>query len=263
MRELQLRFMLNKRTISWLKMLNYFERERELSVVSLVTILGITRRTLMNDLDNLMIYFEDTMVIMNVPNGYYFKETNPSLFLERKSELVIKERLYQVLESIFHGNPKSIDKWADQFYVSESTMRRSLVSVIPILEKYGLALSFQPVDFIGEEANMRKFFKDFYYEGDITPHTLFPPESLKDIVNDAFADTPLIMDNTGAAPGDFYYSLYIMIQRFKIGKRIKVPSVLKNIVESIPEFNVFITLGKKSMNTITFCHLQQSLFGFF
>ncbi|OTO50580.1 hypothetical protein A5814_002748 [Enterococcus faecium] len=142
-------------------------------------------------------------------------------------------------------------------------MRRSLVSVIPILEKYGLALSFQPVDFIGEEANMRKFFKDFYYEDDITPHTLFPPESLKDIVNDAFADTPLIMDNTGAAPGDFYYSLYIMIQRFKIGKRIKVPSVLKNIVESIPEFNVFITLGKKSMNTITFCHLQQSLFGFF
>ncbi|HGF7866500.1 TPA: helix-turn-helix domain-containing protein [Enterococcus faecium] len=55
-------------------MLNYFERERELSVDSLVTILGITRRTLMNDLDNLMIYFEDTMVIMNVPNGYYFKE---------------------------------------------------------------------------------------------------------------------------------------------------------------------------------------------
>ncbi|EAC9513080.1 HTH domain-containing protein, partial [Listeria monocytogenes] len=166
MRELQLSFILNKTTVRWLQILNAFERERTCSIASFANKLDVTQRTISSDIKELKAYLQDAAKFVHVANGYHFMETNPKVYLTKKRALVAKEGMYQILEAIFHGEPCSVEEWAQRLYVSESTMRRYLNSASLTLRKYGLELVLQPVNLSGAEANIRKFFKDFYYESD-------------------------------------------------------------------------------------------------
>ena len=49
------------------------------------------------------------------------------------------------------------------------------------LARYRLTLSLKKVDFIGKEIDIRSFFHDFYYESEITPHTVLPSIAIQSI----------------------------------------------------------------------------------
>ena len=215
MRELQLNFMLNKTTVRWLQMLNTFERERTCSIASLANKLDVTQRTISSDIKELKTYLQEAAEFSLVANGYHFRETNPKKYLSQKKELVAEEGMYQIVEAIFHGEFCSVEEWAQRLYVSESTMRRYLNTASVTLRKYHVEWILQPVNLSGSEANIRKFFKDFYYESDVTPHTLLPPKELIALVSDVFSEMPAELVNTGVSPSDFYYSLYIAIKRWQ------------------------------------------------
>lgn len=245
MRELQLSFMLNKTTVRWLQILNAFERERTCSIASFANKLDVTQRTISSDIKELKAYLQDAAKFVHVANGYHFMETNPKVYLTKKRALVAKEGMYQILEAIFHGELCSVEEWAQRLYVSESTMRRYLNSASLTLGKYGLELVLQPVNLSGAEANIRKFFKDFYYESDVTPHTLLPPKELIAVVSETFSEVPTDVVNTGVAPSDFYYSLYITIKRYQSGKTIQLPTHLAEIVKDHTAFTVMKDLAPK------------------
>ncbi|MGF1930494.1 helix-turn-helix domain-containing protein [Enterococcus casseliflavus] len=245
MRELQLNFMLNKTTVRWLQMLNTFERERTCSIASLANKLDVTQRTISSDIKELKTYLQEAAEFTLEANGYHFRETDPKRYLSQKKELVAEEGMYQIVEAIFHGEFCSVEEWAQRLYVSESTMRRYLNTASATLRKYHLEWILQPVNLSGSEANIRKFFKDFYYESDVTPHTLLPPKELIALVSDAFSKIPTALVNTGVSPSDFYYSLYIAIKRYQLGKTVQIPRSLAAIVETHEAFAVMKNLAPK------------------
>ncbi len=51
---------------------------------------------------------------------------------------------------------------------------------------YRLEIQTNPICF-REEINIRKFFHDFYYESEITAHTIFPPIAIQNITASAFS----------------------------------------------------------------------------
>ena len=67
-----------------------------------------------------------------------------------------------------------IDELAHHYHFSESTFRRLLGQSNKILSSYRLKWVSNPLTIEGSEADLRKFFKDFYYEGIDTAYTLIP-----------------------------------------------------------------------------------------
>ena len=190
-------------------------------------------------------YLQEAAEFSLVANGYHFRETNPKKYLSQKKELVAEEGMYQIVEAIFHGEFCSVEEWAQRLYVSESTMRRYLNTASVTLRKYHVEWILQPVNLSGSEANIRKFFKDFYYESDVTPHTLLPPKELIALVSDVFSEIPAELVNTGVSPSDFYYSLYIAIKRYQLGKTVQIPQSLAKIIETHEAFAVMNDLAPK------------------
>ncbi len=75
------------------------------------------------------------------------------------------EILFELLGNVFYGELEDVAELIDRFHISETSFRRYLRQIEPVLKEYGLKLSLTPIDLKGDEANIRKFFKDFYYEG--------------------------------------------------------------------------------------------------
>ena len=74
--------------------------------------------------------------------------------------------VYLKLSAIFLGELSNIDELA----LFLSFFREYLSAIIESInhsfrESYGLEWVSNPVSIEGREANLRKFFKDFYYEG--------------------------------------------------------------------------------------------------
>lgn len=86
------------------------------------------------------------------------------------------------------------------------------------LEEYGLELSLYPLD-LKEKRQIFASFKDFYYEGEMTPHTLVPPRDLHELVQATFYDKfEYFSIGTGTSPAEF---IIVCILRLSVrqGKR--------------------------------------------
>ena len=88
---------------------------------------------------------------------------------------------FTLLKGFFKGRSKEIGEWADQLHFSESSLLRYFKMVENELARYQLTLSLKKVDFIGKEIDIRSFFHDFYYESEITPHTVLPSIAIQSI----------------------------------------------------------------------------------
>lgn len=218
MRELQINFILNKTTVRWFQLLNDFERERTCSLTAFAAKLHVTQRTISSDIKGIKEHFGDSIQLTQVAYGYYFTEKAPMDYLEKKRQLVSEEGLYQLMEGIFHGELHPIEEWAYRLHVSESTLRRYLQGVAPILKNYGLTIGYSPVNMKGNETNIRKFFQDFYYEADVTPHTLLPPKELVDMVMVDMDVSPAKIRNTDIPPTDFFMPCSLLLKG--VGRRI-------------------------------------------
>lgn len=219
MKNLQVKFLTNKNTIRWLKILKLFESARSCSLQEISNKTHISTRTIIKEIKEIKLYFGESIAVKTNNLGYIFNEENYSRYSELKRNLVKEDPLFVIVESILTGKIKNTDEWAFTFHLSESTMKRYLLSIVSVLKEYNIQLSLDPVDFVGSEVNIRKFFKDFYYEVDITPHTILPFQELKEIISDLNDENGLRL-HTNVSPADFRYFLYIMIQRSKNGKGI-------------------------------------------
>ncbi len=231
MRELQLKFIGDPSLIRLFQLLNYIERERTFTVGSLTALTNVTQRTIIKDLNYLKDYFQGSAEFSSGRRGYQFKETNPEIYKEQKKQLLSNEVLFEIVGNIFYGELETIEELAFLYNYSESTLRRLLVQIKPVLAEYDLELVLNPVNFTGDEGNLRKFFKDFYYEGEQIPHTLTPPKELHELVLTTLSGK---MGNyeisTGTTPASFYYTLYIAIERYRQGNKINLPKNLREII---------------------------------
>ncbi len=215
------------------------------STLRLTNVTQSTARTIVTDVNYLREYFENIAHITSSKQGYSMEIHNSEEYLEKKREILEDEPLFIILERIFFNELLSIYDWADYFHVSESTMIKYLKKITDEVNRFNITLDFNPVNLIGDEADIRNFYFAFYYESDITPHTVFPSIAAQEAVLKISNLVNTSKDKI-ASFGYFSYLLYLSIERILCECYVKVSDEVKILVLSDPTFNQY----KKMVNDI-------------
>lgn len=220
MKEFQLKFITDKYVIRTLKILAALQDGEVIPLKELADIVKASDRTLLSDFHKLKNYFSHSINLTSTHTGYSLKIICKKDFVEKKRTLLAYEPLFKILESIFYNELHSITTWGDRLHTTVSTLTKQIARVQPILDDYNLKIEKNPVNFKGNEINIRQFFHDFYYESDITPHTVFPSVAAQEIAlnikREHFFDTYTYISFT-----EFSYIIFIALQRFSSGKTVQ------------------------------------------
>ncbi len=92
--------------------------------------------------------------------------------MKEKASLLANEPLFILLENIFIGELKTIDEWADCLFLSKSTLSKYLQRIHEQLARFDLQLALDPVNIVGEEADIRNFFCTFFMKRTAPPHCI-------------------------------------------------------------------------------------------
>lgn len=221
-------FITNSEIKRWMQILTVIERDKHFTIVELGEQLGVSQRTVIKDIQSIKKYFGKSISLFSNYSGYHFEELIRIDYLEKKEQLLEKEILFEIVGKIFYGEITTLAELAHQYNYAESTLRRFLVKIQPVLHSYGLTLSFKPISFQGKEANIRQFFFDFYYSGEQTPFTISPPEGLhQTILRELSGKLGKYELGTGITISAFYYYLYITMIRVQQKHYVSLPSWLK------------------------------------
>ena len=231
MRELQTEFVTNPGIKRLMRILAFIEREQSFTVVALAEQLVISQRTLIKDIQVIKDHFGESIDLRSSNSGFYFEELDRVMYQEKKEKLLEQELLFEMIEQIFFGESKDIEEIAHHYSYAESTLRRFLSRIQSPLAAYGLTMTFKPLAFSGDEASIRKFFYDFYYNGEQTPYTVRPPEGLHQLfIRELAEELGNYEVGTGLSTSAFYSLLYITIVRVQQGRYVTVPKWLEEIV---------------------------------
>lgn len=221
MKEFQLRFITNKQTIRSLKILSALQSNSDLSLKELAKITDSSDRTTLTDIQRIKDYFSTSIILeAKQYSGYTFKIFSYENFNNKKRALLNEEPLFRIIESIFFNECLTLDDWSDALYTTVSTLKKQLATAQKFLAHYEISFSKTPVDFLGDEINIRQFFHDFYYESDITPHTIFPSLAIQEI-SSTLRKENFYTDYSYISFTDFNYIVFVTIQRFTTGHEIK------------------------------------------
>ncbi|MBO1097907.1 HTH domain-containing protein [Enterococcus casseliflavus] len=243
MRELQLGFISNKTTVRLLKILNYIEHKNRFTIGELAENVVVSERTIASDIKYLKDHFEDSAEFVSGSKGVIFREIHLSEYKERKKQLFSNECLFEIIQQIFYGKLDRIEELAHRYNYSETSFRRLLVQSTPVLKSYGLLWQTNPLTIGGREGNLRKFFKDFFYEGVETPFTIIPDNKLHDFFIQKFMnEMGRYSVGSGTTPEAFYYTLYIAINRVSLDKTVSIPKELQKKVFNEHDFLVFSSI---------------------
>lgn len=250
MRDLQLAFISNRVTSRLFKLLSVIERNRLFTIGELAEKIQVTERTIANDLKYMRDYFGESITLMSGNSGFVFEETRPSIYQERKQHLLENECLFEIIGNIFYGKLYRVDELADYYHFSESSFRRMLTQSNSALKSYGLQWASNPLTIQGDEASLRKFFKDFYYEGIETDYTVLSDPALQDLIltqlNGKLGNYRI---GSGTTPAAHYYTYFIALKRASLGYSINLPEELTNLAYTGADFSLMYSL-KESLEQL-------------
>ncbi|MFZ4870767.1 helix-turn-helix domain-containing protein [Enterococcus entomosocium] len=221
MRQFQSSFVISKTTLRWLHLLEHMECTVYASISELSKVIKSSSRTINGDLQGIKEYFGNCIEMKTSNIGYKLQIIFFEKYMDLKKELLNDEPLFKIFESIFLGEVLSLYEWADILFLSPVTLMRYLQKVEPILREYDLVLSKTCVDLIGEEVNIRHFFINFYYESDITPHTVFPPHIIHKIGFDLKREE-FNGDFSNLGFEEISYIIYIILERTSHGHYVSI-----------------------------------------
>lgn len=242
MKNFQLKFIKNRSLVRWLQLLNEFEKNPSCTLGELAEVTSSSTRTLIADIANIRNYFAGALEIHSSKSGYFFEETNPDLYIKKKQELVKDEPIFMILESIFFNELQSVLDWSIILNLSEQSLLSYLKKIEVYLKPFDIRISTNPINFIGSEIDIRRFFCLFYYESDINVNTIFPSIEVQNAVveiSDSFQ-----VNNQRSSFSYFCYILYIALERSKNGLSVNPPTKLKELVHENSDFFDYNTLIK-------------------
>ncbi len=236
MKNFQLNFITDKVKLRWFQILKELESTGICTTAQLIGMTNSTARTLVNDINYLREYFENVADIQSSKQGYSLNIHSSETYLEKKRAILEDEPLFIILEQIFFNELQSIYDWADYFHISESTMITYVKKIADQVKEFNITLELNPVNLIGSEADIRNFYFAFYYESDITPHTVFPSIATQEVVIKIvnLLERP---NQKVSSFGYFSYLLYLSIERILCGCMVELDPELKDIVLNDPEFH--------------------------
>ncbi|OTP22189.1 helix-turn-helix domain-containing protein [Enterococcus mundtii] len=202
------------------QILDYIEIEQRFTIEELSKINNISSRTTIKDIKFIKEHFGDSIELIHDRSGYKFEEKSINIYSKNKMKLLENEVLFYLIGKIFYGKTESISELAYKHGFSETAFRRLLKQCAPVLSSYGLTWKLHPLDIEGDEASLRKFFKDFYYEGYKNPFMLIPDQDMRNLCIENFDKFEI---SSGTTTTSFQYTCFIAIQRFINGKKISIP----------------------------------------
>ncbi|WP_213355498.1 helix-turn-helix domain-containing protein [Enterococcus casseliflavus] len=242
MKNFQLKFVKNRSLVRWLQLLNEFEKNPSCTLGELAEVTSSSTRTLIADIANIRNYFEGALEIHSSKSGYFFEETHPDHYIKKKQELVRDEPIFMILESIFFNELQSILDWSILLNLSEQSLLSYLKKIEVYLKPFDISISTNPVNFIGSETDIRRFFCLFYYESDINVNTIFPSIEVQNAVMEI---TDFLQVNSQRSSFSYFsYILYIALERSKNGLSVNPPNKLKELVYRNCDFFDYNTIIK-------------------
>lgn len=212
MESTQLTLLIDKRNIRWFKILIALERTSSSSATELAALLQTTNRTIISDIKEIKTYFNEIITIDSSKKGYHFELHDKIAYMNQKKKLLEYEPILIILSDLFYGKILSISEWANQFFLTEQTLRNHLKKLNPILTHYQLKLTYPILELEGKEINIRNFFLAIFYEEDTLPHYVFPPDTFNNIINN-ISHTDFEHFHLNVPRFRFSYLLFISYQR--------------------------------------------------
>lgn len=224
MNTFQFQFIFNKQTIRLIQIISAFQHRPSLELKQLSELTNSSIRTVGKDIHQIRHYFGSTIAIISSNKGYTFEIKEKKEFRELRRQLVRKEPMFEIIESIFYSETLTLKEWSQKLFFDEVTLKRYLEKVTPIFKKYNIKISniSKPIDFTGSEINIRKFFYDFYYNSDVTLQTIFPSVAVQEITHNIKSNR-LFDEYSYTSFHSFNYILFIALERIKAGKKIGNP----------------------------------------
>lgn len=230
MKNFQLKFIKNQTVVRWLQLLNGFEKYSECTINQLMNLTNTSKRTIIKDIADIRKNFFGVIIIDSTSEGYVFQELDPEAYMEKKRMLLQNEPIMVILESIFFNELQSAFDWATHFEISERTLISYINKVNTLIEPFQVYLMTDPVTLVGSEIDIQNFFCTFYYESELTPHTVLPTIHVQEAVieiNKLFKSSYF----QSSSFVYFTYILYIIIERSKQGFSLKLPKEIKKLVQ--------------------------------
>ncbi|WP_430534772.1 helix-turn-helix domain-containing protein [Listeria rocourtiae] len=123
---------------------------------------GTSKRTLFRDMKDLeYILPEDIIVEFSSISGYTV--SNMHLIEDLVVQIAEQSPLYRIVNNVYDEIFLTIDEWADDLFLSTSTLYRYLGYLKKILKEFKLDLTLTPVTIVGDEVNIRHFYFHFLY----------------------------------------------------------------------------------------------------
>ncbi|MCV99353.1 transcriptional regulator [Listeria monocytogenes] len=164
-------------TVSMMLLRMIAEESRWYTVNELSERLDMNQRTMQRYIADLLEKIED----YNDPNIQLYTAKNKGVFLEitlgadvLNFELYLLEENVTIIlmKAIFFEEFTSVKKFAMDYFLSETTIRRSLKYFQELLEPYGIKLKRETYEVVGPEEQVRMFFYSYFwrlYQGAIWP----------------------------------------------------------------------------------------------
>lgn len=148
-----------KRQIDILSIL--MDSEVPVSLIHLSQKCQVTLKTIQKDAQVLVEMFPDQLFYEN--NYLSVKKNTDMLLLTKHIRSIVRNSpLFSILEAIFDGKYITTSGLLEEWYVSESTLRKYLAYLKDILNEYEIEMNTNPLYLIGNEVNIRYFYFHFF-----------------------------------------------------------------------------------------------------
>lgn len=191
---------------------------------------GTSKRTLFRDLKDLEhILPEDNIVELNTISGYTINHAH--LIDDLIIQVSEQSPLYTIVNNVYDEIFLTIDEWADDLFLSTSTLYRYLGCLKKVLKEFNLELTFTPVAIVGEEVNIRQFYFHFFYSTNDISAMNRPTEHDKEIFQASyqFFSSGTNRKITTQHRSALYWIMVIM-KRLEQGHPIVLDEELKGLV---------------------------------
>ncbi len=125
--------------------------------------LKVPIRTIHSDIQELNTYIKP-IYIKTSSSGV--KMSIPPNYSERYLYKIIleKSREFQIIESVFLHENKSIESLSEKFYISVSTIKRMLKDINQVLKDEGFSIGGRPLSLSGNEQKLISFMSFYFHE---------------------------------------------------------------------------------------------------
>lgn len=221
MNKFQFQFIFNKQTIRFYKIISAFQHNKTISLKHLSKLTNSSLRTVSSDVAYLKNYFDNSIEIFSSKNGYSLEIRDKKKFGEYRKQLISKEPIFEIIESIFFSETRTLYDWSEKLFLDEVTLKRYLLKIASILKEYNITITnfSSMIDFDGPEISLRKFFHDFYYNSDITSKTIFPSITVQELTHN-LKKNHSFQEYSYNSFHSFNYTLFIVLERVKKGKTL-------------------------------------------